>query len=74
MEQWQTEQLERLQKSEDKAYARRDEVEKAISSVIGEELKKNSFFLLRQLFSEYEDVETNCVKTTDRLTDFRSTL
>lgn len=74
MEQWQTEQLERLQKSEDKSYARRDDVEKAISSVIGEELKKNSFFLLRQLFSEYEDVETNCAKTTDRLTEFRSTL
>ena len=71
MEQWQTEHLEGLQQSEERAYARRDEVEKAISSVIGEELKKNSFFLLRQLFSEYEDVETNCVKTTDRLIEFQ---
>lgn len=74
MEQWQTEQLERLQKSEDRAYARRDEAEKLISQLIGEETAKPIFFILRQAFSEYEDAEESCVKTTDRLTEFRSTL
>ena len=71
MENWKEEHLERLHQSEEKAYARRDETEKAIAFVIGEELMKNSFFLLRQLFSEYEDVEALCVVRTDRLTEFQ---
>ena len=71
MENWKEEHLERLHQSEERAYARRDDVEKAISSVIGEELKKNSFFLLRQLFSEYEQAEALCVVRTDRLTEFQ---
>jgi len=72
MENWREEHLERLHQSEEKAYARRDETEKAIAFIIGEELMKNSFFLLRQLFSEYEDVETRCCLTTDRLTEFQA--
>lgn len=71
MENWKEEHLERLHQSEERAYARRDETEKAIASVIGEELMKNSFFLLRQLFSEYEDIEALCVVRTDRLTEFQ---
>ncbi len=69
---WREEHLERLQQSEEKAYARRDETEKAIAFLIGEDLMKNSFFILRQLFSEYEDAEERCAKTTDRLTEFQS--
>lgn len=71
MENWREENLKRLQQAEEKAYARRDEAEKLISQLIGEDTAKPIFFILRQAFSEYEDAEERCVKTTDRLNEFQ---
>jgi hypothetical protein len=71
MEQYQEVQLNRLQQAEDKAYARRTEAENFIEKLIGKQKDNVLFFTLRQAFSEYEDAEERCVKTTDRLTEFQ---
>jgi hypothetical protein len=68
---WREENLKRLQQAEEKAYARRTEAENLIEKLIGEEMNNSLFFVLRQAFSEYEDAEERCVKTTDRLTEFQ---
>jgi hypothetical protein len=66
-----TDRVAYLLEAEEKAYARREETEKAIELLIGEELMKNSFFILRQLFSEWEDSERRCSIATDRVSEVR---
>jgi hypothetical protein len=68
---WREENLKRLQQAEEKAYARRTEAENLIEKLIGKQEDNVLFFTLRQAFSEYEDAEERCVKTTDRLNEFQ---
>jgi hypothetical protein len=66
-----TDRVAYLLEAEEKAYERRNEVEKAIEFVIGQEMKKDSFFLLRQLFAEFEEAEERCTVATDKVTEER---
>jgi hypothetical protein len=73
LKEWEKENLLRLKEKEDKAYAKRLEIEEAIIKLLTpDELVIDSkiFFQLRQAFQEYETAEQRCVLTTDRLTEF----
>ena len=74
MEQYQEVQLNRLQEAEEKAYERRNKAEDFINNVLGYKIEPALFFTLRQAFSDWEEAEDRCCKTTDRLNEYRSTL
>jgi len=75
---YQVESLANAQKQEDKAYERRQLADEAILKLLSDiYTQKNSpmepqiFFQLRQAFEEYEEAETRCCATTDRLTELQ---
>jgi len=71
---WEQENLLRLKEQEDKAYAKRLEIEEAIIKLLTpDELVIDSkiFFELRKAFQEFETAEERCCVTTDRINEFQ---
>jgi hypothetical protein len=75
---YQVESLANAQKQEDKAYERRQLADEAILKLLSDIYTQKSaptepeiFFQLRQAFQEYEEAESRCCATTDRLTELQ---
>ena len=75
---YQVESLANAQKQEDKAYERRQLADEAILRLLSDIYTQKSaptepkiFFQLRQAFQEYEEAESRCCATTDRLTELQ---
>jgi prefoldin subunit 5 len=64
---WKEEARERLDKQEERLFKQSGKVTEQIEKITGKELTPAEFFNLRNLFSQFENLETEIQKTQDRL-------
>jgi len=67
MSNWKEEARERLDKKEERLFKQSGKLTEQIEKIISKELTPIEFFNLRNLFSQFENLETEIQKTQDRL-------
>jgi hypothetical protein len=58
-----------LEEREEKIFAQRDEYERSINKIIGNELSPSQFIQLRQLFADVERCEEGIERIQERIAD-----